>query len=147
MRQTDAGIDTATEEAMESARDVIDRRINASGTLEPTIIRQGANRIVVQVPGVQDPEALKALIGRTARLEFKLLAEGVTPEQVQSGRAPPGAQILPMAEGGPNARIALQRRAIVTGDRIATRNRISTSRGSRRSPSASTASAARPSPG
>jgi preprotein translocase subunit SecD len=119
MRQTEAGIDTATEEAMESARDVIDRRINASGTLEPTIIRQGSSRIVVQVPGVQDPEALKALIGRTARLEFKLLAEGLTPEQVQSGRVPPGVQILPMAEGGPDARIALQRRAIVTGDRIA----------------------------
>jgi len=118
MRQTQAGIDHAIDQAMSVAREVIDRRINALGTLEPTIIRQGANRIMVQVPGMQDPEALKALIGRTARLDFKLVAEGVTPEQLQSGRAPVGTQILAYAEGGEGARIAVQRRAIITGDQI-----------------------------
>jgi preprotein translocase subunit SecD len=104
---------------MEVARDVIDRRINALGTLEPTILRQGSNRIMVQVPGLQDPEALKRLIGRTARLEFKLVDANVGAEQLQSGRAPIGSQILPYAEGGPNARIAVKRRAIITGDMIA----------------------------
>jgi len=118
MRQTQAGIDEGIKNAMEVARDVIDRRINALGTLEPTIIRQGASRILVQVPGLQDPEALKRLIGRTARLEFKLVAD-LSPEQIQTGRAPPGMQILPYAEGGEGARIAVQRRAIITGDRIA----------------------------
>ena len=82
MRQTQAGLDRATDQAMDVARDVIDRRINALGTLEPTIIRQGSNRILVQVPGLQDPEALKSLIGRTARLEFKLVDLNVTPEQI-----------------------------------------------------------------
>jgi preprotein translocase subunit SecD len=119
MRQTQAGIDQAIDQAMGVAREIIDRRINALGTLEPTIIRQGGNRIIVQVPGMQDPEALKALIGRTARLEFKLVDQSVTPEQLQSGRAPVGSQILPYAEGGPGARIGVQRRAIITGDRIA----------------------------
>ncbi len=119
MRQTQAGIDQAIDQAMEVARDVIDRRINATGTVEPTIIRQGDNRIVVQVPGLQDPEALKALIGRTARLEFKLVDQSVSAEQLQSGRAPVGSQILPYAEGGPGGRIAVQRRAIITGDQIA----------------------------
>jgi len=119
MRQTQDGINRAIDEKMGSAREVIDRRINALGTLEPTIIRQGTSRIMVQVPGLQDPEALKALIGRTARLEFKLVSENVTQEQLQSGRAPPGSQILPYAEGGENARIAVQRRAIITGDQIA----------------------------
>jgi len=118
MGQTQAGINNAIDQAMEVARDVIDRRINASGTLEPTIIRQGSSRIVVQVPGMQDPEALKALIGRTARLEFKLVDTTVTPEQLQSGRAPVGSQILPMAEGEGATHIAVQRRAIITGDRI-----------------------------
>jgi preprotein translocase subunit SecD len=116
MRQTQAGIDQAIDQAMDVARDIIDRRINALGTLEPTIIRQGDNRILVQVPGLQDPEALKNLIGRTARLDFKLVDQSVTEEQLQSGRAPPGSQILPMAEGG--GRIAVQRRAMVTGDQI-----------------------------
>jgi protein-export membrane protein SecD len=118
MRQTQAGIDNAIDQAMSVAREVIDRRINALGTLEPTILRQGSSRILVQVPGLQDPEALKALIGRTARLEFKLVAEGVTAEQLQSGRAPIGTQILPYPEGGEGQRIAVERRAIISGDQI-----------------------------
>jgi preprotein translocase subunit SecD len=119
MRSTQAGLDAAVSSAMDVAREVIDRRINALGTLEPTIVRQGGNRILVQVPGLQDPEALKRLIGRTARLEFKLVDASVTREQLESGRAPIGSQILPYAEGGPNGRIAGQRRAIITGDQIA----------------------------
>ncbi|MEA3012272.1 MAG: preprotein translocase subunit SecD [Sphingomonadales bacterium] len=118
MRQTQAGIDQATKQTMESARDVIDRRINALGTLEPTIIGQGASRILVQVPGLQDPEALKRLIGRTARLEFKLVSE--IPNVTCQTRPPPGNQVLRYAEGGENACIAVQRRAIITGERIAT---------------------------
>jgi preprotein translocase subunit SecD len=117
MRQTQAGIEEGIRQAMEVARDVIDRRINALGTLEPTIIRQGASRILVQVPGLQDPEALKRLIGRTARLEFKLVAE--IPNVTCQTRPPPGNQVLRYAEGGPNSCIAVQRRAIITGDRIA----------------------------
>jgi preprotein translocase subunit SecD len=112
---TEAGNQEAIQNAMEVARDVIDRRINSLGTLEPTIIRQGASRILVQVPGLQDPEAVKTLIGRTARLEFKLLAEGVTQEQLAARRAPAGVQILPSREGG---MVAVQRRAMVTGEQI-----------------------------
>jgi len=119
MAPTESGLDTAVDDAMDTARDVIDRRINALGTLEPTIIRQGSSRIVVQVPGLQDPEALKQLIGRTARLEFKLVDLTATPEQMQSGRGPVGSQVLPYSEGGEGARIAVQRRAIITGDQIA----------------------------
>jgi len=116
MRQTQAGLNAAVDNAMDVAREIIDRRINALGTLEPTIIRQGESRIMVQVPGMQDPEALKSLIGRTARLEFKMVDTSATPEQLQSGRAPVGSQILPTAEGG---QIAVERRAIISGDQIA----------------------------
>ncbi len=119
MVPTQAGLNAAIDSAMEVARDVIDRRINALGTLEPTIIRQGSNRIVVQVPGLENPEALKELIGRTARLEFKLVDLTATPDQIQSGRAPIGSEILPYPEGGTGGRIAVQRRAIITGDQIA----------------------------
>ena len=119
MTQTQSGLANAINQAMETARDVIDRRINATGTLEPTIIRSGSNRIVVQVPGVEDPESLKSLIGRTARLEFKLVDTNATPEQLAAGRASPGSEVLPYPEGGENARIAVQRRAIIVGDRIA----------------------------
>ena len=116
VRSTPAGDAEAVNSAMEVAREVIDRRINALGTLEPTIIRQGRTRIVVQVPGLQDPEQLKSLIGRTARLEFKMVTQGVTQEQLAAGRAPVGSQILPMEGGG---QIAVDRRAMVTGDQVA----------------------------
>jgi preprotein translocase subunit SecD len=115
VRPTQAGLSTAIDEAMDVARDIIDRRINALGTMEPTILRQGSSRILVQAPGQQDPEALKQLIGRTARLEFKMVCANITPEQLQAGRAPVGSQILPMAEGGT---ICVERRAIITGDMI-----------------------------
>ena len=118
LRPTQAGLDNAINQAMTGAHDVIDRRINALGTREPTIQREGTNRILVEVPGLQNPDQLKALIGRTAHLEFRLVDLSVTPQQIQSGRAPIGSQILPYAEGGPGARIAVQRRAIITGDMI-----------------------------
>ena len=116
IRPTESGQAAAVDNAMEVAREVIARRIDALGTLEPTIIRQGRTRIVVQVPGLQDPEALKQLIGKTARLEFKMVTQGVAQEQIDAGRPPVGSQILNMSEGG---RIAVDRRAIVTGDQVA----------------------------
>ena len=119
MRPNPTGQAEAIKNAMLTAREVIDRRINSLGTLEPTIIQQGAERILVQVPGIQDPEAVKKLIGRTARLEFRLLAEDVTPEQLASGRAPAGAQILPTREGSSlPPQVAVQRQRIITGDQI-----------------------------
>jgi preprotein translocase subunit SecD len=119
MRPTDIGISEAVDRAMETATEVVRRRIDELGTREPTIIRQGSNRIVVQVPGLQDPEALKALLGRTARLDFKLVDLTATPEQLQQGRAPVGSQILPYPDNPSGIPyIAVQRRAMVTGDQI-----------------------------
>jgi preprotein translocase subunit SecD len=93
-----SGRTDALNRAMDSAKDVIDRRINALGTLEPTIIRQGTERIVVQVPGLQDPEALKKLIGKTAKLEFKLVDTAANPEDTLKGKARVGSQALPNAD-------------------------------------------------
>lgn len=114
-----AGNETALDQAMDTAKDVIDRRINALGTLEPTIIRQGDNRIVVQVPGLDDPEALKALIGKTAKLEFKLVDEQADPDQTAKGVARVGSQVLPYPSnptGLPN--IAVRRLGGIAGDKL-----------------------------
>jgi preprotein translocase subunit SecD len=110
---TASGIAEALENAMSTAREVVYNRVDPEGTKEVTVVRQGKDRILVQVPGLQDPEGLKALLGKTARLEFKMVA----PDQsaVQAGRAAPGTQILPMADGG---RIAVVRRAMVNGDQL-----------------------------
>ena len=115
LTETDAGIAAAIDNAMAQAVEVIRRRIDELGTREPTIVRQGSNRIVVQVPGLQDPSALKALLGKTAKLEFKLVDVAADPAEVAQGRAPPGSQILPSLSGGP---VVVKRRAIITGDQL-----------------------------
>jgi preprotein translocase subunit SecD len=96
---TQSGIDTALNDAMDAATEVVRRRIDELGTREPTIIRQGPTRIVVQVPGLEDPEALKNLLGQTAQLEFKLVDLTALPENVQAGIAPAGSEIFPYAPG------------------------------------------------
>lgn len=96
---TEAGIDQAIDDAMDSAIEVVRRRIDELGTREPTIIRQGSTRIVVQVPGLEDPAALKDLLGQTAQLEFKMVDLNALPENVQAGIAPPGSEIFPYAAG------------------------------------------------
>lgn len=98
---TQSGVARALDDAMNVAVEVIRKRIDELGTREPTIIRQGADRIVVQVPGLQDPTALKELLGRTAQLEFKLVDEAALPSDVAQGIAPPGAEIFPFAKGTP----------------------------------------------
>lgn len=119
LTQTQAGLDQAVDRAMDDATEVVRRRIDELGTREPTIIRQGANRIVVQVPGLQDPEALKALLGRTARLEFKLVDTTADPVALAKGQAPVGSQILPYP-GNPGGApsIAVKRSALITGDQL-----------------------------
>src|SRR5690606_32189020 len=82
---TRAGLDQAVSDAMDSAIEVVRKRIDALGTREPTIIRQGDDRIVVQVPGLEDPDALKSLIGQTAKLEFKLVDETADPNEIMQG--------------------------------------------------------------
>ena len=105
LKATQAGRDAEIANAMDSARDIVDRRVNALGTREPTIIREGNDRIVVQVPGLEDPQQLKDLLGQTARLEFRMVDETANPADAAAGRAPVGSELVPYAassgqEGG-----------------------------------------------
>jgi preprotein translocase subunit SecD len=111
-----AGTQQALKDAMSVARDVVRRRIDPSGTKEITVITEGGSRILIEVPGVQDPEALKKLIGQTARLEFKLVDLSADPAAVQQGRAPAGSQVLPMANG--QGFMAVKRRVMVSGEQL-----------------------------
>lgn len=117
LSQTEAGVEQAIDDAMDSATEVVRRRIDELGTREPTIIRQGATRIVVQVPGLQDPDALKKLLGQTAQLEFKLVDLSALPTNIQAGIAPPGSEIVPYAEGEGGA-IAVKRLGGIRGDNL-----------------------------
>lgn len=77
---------------------IINRRINSSGTKEPLIQQQGENRIVVQVPGAKNPDEVKRLLMRTAKLSFHLLDEQITPQQMQNRSARMGTRFLADAE-------------------------------------------------
>jgi preprotein translocase subunit SecD len=113
---TPGGTTQALKDAMSVARDVVRRRIDPGGTKEITVVTEGNDRILVQVPGVENPEELKRLIGQTARLEFKLVDLSANPAQVQQGRAPAGSEVLPMADG--SGAIAVKRRVMVSGDQL-----------------------------
>lgn len=116
---TEAGLTEALDQAMETATEVVRKRIDELGTREPTIIRQGDNRIVVQVPGLDDPEALKELLGQTAELEFKLVDQNASPEDIAAGRAPVGSEIVPYPSnpaGGTS--IAVRRLGGIRGDKL-----------------------------
>src|SRR6202158_4736047 len=65
---------------------IIERRVNELGTVEPLIQRQGTDRILVQVPGLQDPTRLKQLLGKTAKLDFRMVDTGASVEQAVQGR-------------------------------------------------------------
>src|ERR1700724_3781170 len=82
---TEAGIDSKVRRAVEQSIEVLRRRVDALGTTEPNIQRQGADRILVEVPGLQDTSKLKEILGTTAKLEFRLVAEpGADPADVES---------------------------------------------------------------
>ncbi|HTH96882.1 MAG TPA: protein translocase subunit SecD [Stellaceae bacterium] len=102
--------------------EIIRRRIDETGTKEPTIESVGSDRILVQLPGVGNPDHVKALIGKTAKLAFRMVDTSVSPEDAQHGQLPPGDELLPAdpsdrRTGGPNFYV-VQRRVMVDGGNL-----------------------------
>jgi len=103
--------------------ETIRNRVDQFGVSEPTIVPQGDRRILIQLPGIKDPERAIKLIGKTAQLEFRLLDETVTPEQAQKNGPPAGSEILFQLEVDPITRQVLrrvpylvQKRTLMAGD-------------------------------
>ena len=91
-------------------------RVNELGVAEPVVQRQGVDRIVVQLPGVQDPAQAERVLGATATLEFRLVDENNNPfEAERRGRAPLGSKLYSQRDGSP---VLLKRDVIVTGDQL-----------------------------
>lgn len=102
--------------AIEQNLTTLRNRVNALGVAEPTIQRQGEDRIVVELPGVQDTAEAKRLIGATASLEFRAVVEGNAEDAVRSGTIPPEAKVYRVRDTG--APVLLNKRALVTGDQM-----------------------------
>ena len=111
--------------AVDQSLETIRNRIDQFGVSEPTIVRQGQQDILVQLPGVQDPERAKAILGKTALLEFKLVDDTGDVEAVLRSGAPPGRQILyglgsreGGGLGGEKTPYLLESRTLMTGEYI-----------------------------
>jgi SecD/SecF fusion protein len=113
---TEAGLRAKASAAVEQSIEIVRRRIDETGVVEALIARQGQNRVLVQLPGVEDPARLKDLLGRTARMTFHLLDESANP--AGGGAPPPGVLFLPGERAGPGGEIeryAVRRRVEVDG--------------------------------
>jgi len=109
-----AAITERIRQSVEQSIQIVERRVNQLGTVEPLIQRQGVDRILVQVPGLQDPTRLKELLGQTAKMEFRMVDTSVSPEQAQQGRMPPESELLPSAQP-PNTPMAIKKDVLVSG--------------------------------
>ncbi len=103
------------EDAVQQNITTLSKRVNELGVAEPLIQRQGADRIVVQLPGVQDVSRAKDIIGRTATLEVRLVDESVTRGTEETAAIPFGSELFKVGKGAP---VVLYKDPIITGDYI-----------------------------
>ncbi|HNY25089.1 MAG TPA: protein translocase subunit SecD [Alphaproteobacteria bacterium] len=104
-------------DALSRSIEIVRRRIDALGTKEPSIQSQGGKYVLIQLPGVDNPERIKDLIGQTAKMTFHLVNENVSPEQLASGRAPSGTQFLPLIDS-PWQMVPVYSRIEVSGENL-----------------------------
>src|SRR3982075_4364471 len=95
-----AAITDRIRQAVEQSIQIVERRVNELGTVEPLIQRQGNDRILVQVPGLGDPSRLIKILGQTAKMDFRMVDSTVSPDQAMAGRVPPDSEVLPSTEAG-----------------------------------------------
>ena len=110
-----AAITERIRQSVEQSIQIVERRVNELGTVEPLIQRQGNDRILVQVPGLQDPTRLKELIGKTAKMEFRMVDLTVPPDQAQRGGVPPDSELLPSADPANAQPYVIRKQVLVSG--------------------------------
>src|SRR5258706_12025318 len=115
----DAVITQIVRTAMENSVEVVRRRIDVTGTLEPTIQLQGSDRILVELPGISDPERIKARLGSTAKMTFRFVDDSVNPDAANTGALPPTDEVLPLsgpAVGGEAPLYVVQKSVMISAE-------------------------------
>lgn len=112
---TDERLRQSREDAVQQNINILRNRVNQLGVAEPLVQRQGADRIVVELPGIQDTARAKEILGATASLEFRLVNTNVDASAAASGRVPGDSEVKNTREGQP---IVLYKRVVLTGDHI-----------------------------
>ena len=114
----DVGLMEMRTQTVQQSIEIIRRRLDPEGTKEPVIQRQGSDRVLVQLPGVDDPEAVKRLLGRTAKLTFQLVDNRMTAaEAIDRGRTPPGTVLL-QSSSNDGRTYVVQKRVMVSGEML-----------------------------
>jgi preprotein translocase subunit SecD len=109
-----AAITERVRQSVEQSIQIVERRVNELGTVEPLIEREGTDRILVQVPGLQDPTRLKELLGKTAKLDFRMVDTSVPADQALQGRVPPDSEVL-MSSSTPKIPYVIKKQVVVSG--------------------------------
>ncbi|MDO9586609.1 MAG: protein translocase subunit SecD, partial [Brevundimonas sp.] len=117
---TDGAVTAMGPTAVDQSIEVVRRRIDSLGTREPSITRQGSERIVVQAPGESDPTQLERVIGQTAQLTFQMVDVDSSVQEALAGAVPPDAELL-MGEDGVTPYL-VKRRVIVSGENLVNAN-------------------------
>ncbi len=119
---TDEAIREGRDSAVEQSIEIVRRRIDETGVREPTIQRQGADRILVQLPGIDDPERIKRLLGRTAKMVFRLVDVSTSVAEARRGNIPAGSELLDSADerdaAGSPLQYVVRKRVMVSGERL-----------------------------
>src|ERR1700731_556660 len=110
-----AAITDRIRQSVEQSIQIVERRVNELGTVEPLIQRQGNDRILVQVPGLQDPTHLKEILGQTAKMEFRMVDLTVPPDQALRGSLPPDSEVLPSADPANPQPYVIKKEILVSG--------------------------------
>ena len=114
---TDDGVDYRLATALGQSIEVVSRRVNELGTTEPIIQRQGNDRILVQVPGLTDPQRLKDILGQTAKMTFQMVDQSVPVEEAIEGRPPAGTTVM-YSMDDPPVPYLIEDRVIVSGENL-----------------------------
>ena len=117
---TEQGLKRARDGVMEQTIEIVRRRVDETGVREPTIQRQGDAQVVLQLPGLDDPQRLKDLLGKTAKMTFHLVDEGNSVLEARTGRVPPGSFLaLPWTSGNCGApRVFVEKRVMASGENL-----------------------------
>ena len=121
MKMTDGYKATTAESTMAQSLEIVRKRIDKLGTREPTITREGNDRIVVEVPGLADPTRLIHDLGQTGHMTFQMVDNNVDPQELQKGIVPIGDELLPQAKeknGIQPPPLLVDRRVLVDGERL-----------------------------
>ena len=115
---TEPALVERTRQVVDQSVEIIERRVNAMGLVEPSIQRQGTDRVLVQVPGLGNPEELIKVIGTTAKLTFRLVDPSMSAEQALQSRPPPESEIVYGSKAENRQPYLLEKRVIVSGEEL-----------------------------